>query len=53
VLFEVMMGDPRGWGDDPTSFDRLLARRGAVVLPEPAIELPAWLEDLRGRWVGE
>ncbi|MGO9335084.1 MAG: hypothetical protein ACLQCU_13740 [Acidimicrobiales bacterium] len=51
VLFEVMMGDPRGWGDDPASFERLLAQRGAEALPDPAIELPAWLEDLRGRWV--
>ncbi len=23
TLFEVMMGDPRGWGDDPDSFVRL------------------------------
>ena len=44
------MGDPRGWGDDPDSFTRLLAERGAVALPDPEIELPDWLEDLRGRW---
>ena len=53
VLFEVMMGDPRGWGDDPASFERLLAERGAEPLPDPAIELPEWLEDLRGRWVAD
>ena len=35
VLFEVMMGDPRGWGDDPASFERLLALRGAEALPDP------------------
>jgi hypothetical protein len=46
-----MMGDPRGWGDDPASFERLLEQRGAEALPDPAIELPAWLADQRGRWV--
>ncbi|HXW38656.1 MAG TPA: hypothetical protein VEJ44_03095 [Acidimicrobiales bacterium] len=53
VLFEVMMGDPRGWGDDPESFHRLLEAHGAEALPDPPIELPAWLEDLRGRWTAE
>lgn len=51
ILFEVMMGDPRGWGDDPESFERVLEMHGAKALPDPPIELPAWLEDLRGRWV--
>ena len=50
VLFEVMMGDPRGWGDDLESFQRVLAARGAQALPDPPIELPPWLEDLRERW---
>jgi len=50
VLFEVMMGDPRSWGDDPEAFQRALAEHGAEELPDPAIALPAWLEDLRGRW---
>ena len=50
VLFEVMMGDPRSWGDDPDAFRLALAARGAEALPDPAIELPAWLEDLRSRW---
>ncbi|HXX91241.1 MAG TPA: hypothetical protein VEI83_13565 [Acidimicrobiales bacterium] len=50
VLFEVMMGDPRGWGDDPVSFERTLAAQGAVALPDPPITLPEWLEDLRDRW---
>ena len=53
LLFEVMLGDPRGWGDDPASFERVLAEHGARALPDPAIELPPWLEDLRGRWVPE
>jgi hypothetical protein len=50
VLFEVMMGDPRGWGDDPASFARVLAAHGAEALPDPPIALPSWLEDLRDRW---
>ena len=50
ILFEVMMGDPRGWGDDPESFERTLAAHGAQALPDPPIELPSWLEDLRDRW---
>jgi hypothetical protein len=50
LLLEVMMGDPRSWGDDPDAFRRALSARGAEALPDPAIELPAWLEDLRSRW---
>lgn len=53
LLFEVMMGDPRGWGDDPQSFERVLAEHGAEALPDPPIELPGWLEDLRDRWIAE
>jgi hypothetical protein len=45
------MGDPRSWGDDPDAFGRALAARGARALPDPDIELPDWLEDLRSRWV--
>jgi hypothetical protein len=51
VLLEVMMGDPRSWGDDPQAFERALTDRGAQALPDPEIELPEWLEDLRSRWV--
>jgi hypothetical protein len=51
VLYEVMMGDPRSWGDDPAAFETALARVGAVALPDPEIELPEWLVDLRSRWV--
>jgi ChrR Cupin-like domain len=51
VLLEVMMGDPRSWGDDPAAFEAALAVEGAVALPDPPLEFPAWLEDLRSRWV--
>ena len=53
VLFEVMMGDPRSWGDDPELFRRVLAEHGAEVLPDPPIEFPPWLQDLRQRWIVE
>jgi hypothetical protein len=53
VLYEVMMGDPRSWGDDPTSFEAALAQVEAVALPDPPIDLPEWLEDLRSRWIVE
>ena len=51
VLLEVMMGDPRSWGDDVQAFERALRDRGAEQLPDPDIELPTWLADLRSRWV--
>lgn len=51
VLFEVMMGDPRGWGDDPDAFLRALAQQGAEALPDPPLVLPPWLADLRDRWL--
>ncbi len=51
VLYEVMMGDPRSWGDDAAAFEAALTSRGATALPDPEIELPAWLADLRSRWV--
>ena len=53
LLLEVMMGDPRSWGDRPELFHETLMARGAEALPDPAIELPEWLEDLRSRWVVE
>ncbi len=52
VLFEVMMGDPRSWGEDPGAFDRALAERGAEALPDPPLEFPAWLSDRRADWAG-
>jgi chorismate mutase len=52
VFFEVMLGDPRSWGDDPAAFDRALAEAGATPLPDPPLEFPAWLADLRRHWAG-
>jgi hypothetical protein len=52
TLFEVMMGDPRSWGDEPEAFTRALEARGAEALPDPPLEYPEWLEDLRTHWVG-
>jgi len=51
VLFEVMMGDPRSWGDDAEIFRKTLARHGAEILPDPPIDMPDWLQDLRQRWI--
>jgi hypothetical protein len=47
VLFEVMMGDPRSFPADPAGFDALLADRGVRQLPNPPIDMPAWLQDTR------
>lgn len=46
-LYEVMMGDPRSWSDEPEAMDAVLAEHGVTPLPDPPIELPAGLEDLR------
>jgi hypothetical protein len=51
TLFEVMMGDPRSWGDDPEAFDALLAEHGATPLPDVELDYPPWLKDLRSHWV--
>jgi len=51
TLLEVMMGDPRSWGDDPEAFERALAAQGAEPQPDPPLEFPDWLTDLRNRWV--
>jgi hypothetical protein len=48
-LFEVMMGDPRSWEADREGFQKLLAERGVTALPNPPIDLPEWLPDLRSR----
>jgi hypothetical protein len=50
TLFEVMLGDPRSWGDDQAAFARALAQRRATPLPDPPLEYPEWLEDLRAHW---
>ncbi|HWD52149.1 MAG TPA: hypothetical protein VG412_07095 [Acidimicrobiales bacterium] len=47
VLFEVMMGDPRSFPADPDGWKRLLDQHGARQLPNPPVDLPAWLEDTR------
>ncbi len=47
VLFEVMMGDPRSFPADPEGYAALLAQRGVQQLPNPPIDMPAWLQDTR------
>ena len=51
ALFEVMLGDPRSWSDDPAPFERACAERGVTPLPDPEIDFPDWLEDQRGLWI--
>ena len=51
TLFEVMMGDPRSWGNEPGAFEQALAEHGAEAMPDPPLEFPAWLQDLRQHWV--
>ena len=46
-LFEVMMGDPRSFPADLDGYERFLADRGVEQLPNPPIDMPAWLEDTR------
>ena len=41
VMFEVMMGDPRSWGDEPEAYEAALAAQGAEALPDPPLEFPA------------
>jgi len=48
-LFEVMIGDPRSWPADPEGFERLLKGCNTKKLPNPPIDLPAWLEDTRSQ----
>ena len=50
TMFEVMLGDPRSWGDQPELVDALRAERGVEPLPDPEIDFPDWLEDQRSRW---
>jgi hypothetical protein len=50
TMFEVMLGDPRSWGDEPEAFDKALADNGVEPLPDPPLDYPAWLEDLRTHW---
>jgi hypothetical protein len=46
-LFEVMMGDPRSFPADLEGYEQFLADRGVEQLPNPPIDMPAWLEDTR------
>ena len=50
VMFEVMMGDPRSWGDEAEAYGAAQAAQGAEALPDPPLEFPSWLEDLRTHW---
>jgi hypothetical protein len=52
TLFEVMLGDPRPWGDEPEAFEQVLAEHGVEPLPDPELDFPPWLEDLRSHWRG-
>jgi hypothetical protein len=52
TMFEVMMGDPRSWGDDPAAFEKVLAEHGVEPLPDVELDFPPWLEDLRAHWQG-
>jgi hypothetical protein len=47
-----MMGDPRSWSDEPEAMAAVLEERGVTQLPDPPIELPAGLEDLRAVFGG-
>ena len=44
-LFEVMMGAPRSWPDDPDGFEKLRKERGVERLPNLPIDLRDRLED--------
>ena len=46
-LFEVMMGDPRSFAANQEDFEQFLAEHGAEPMPNPAIDLPEWIEDTR------
>jgi hypothetical protein len=44
-LYEVRLGDPTAWYVHEHPFDELEFAHGAVPLPAPRLDLPAWLED--------
>jgi len=50
TFFEVMMGDPRSWGDRPELFEQELDAAGASALDHPVLEFPGWLAPLRERF---
>jgi hypothetical protein len=47
ALFEVMMGDPRSFPADPAGYEAMLDARGVEQLPNPPIDMPAWIQDTR------
>ena len=51
ALLEVMLGDPRSWSDDPDAFTEACSARGVTPLPDPEIDFPDWLADLRSQWL--
>jgi hypothetical protein len=51
VLFEVMMGDPRSWGDDPGALEAVRRAHGVEPLPDVPLDYPPWLQDLRDTWL--
>ncbi len=53
LLFEVMLGDPRSWGADEAAYHATLADHGVEPLPDPDIELPPGMADLRAQWAAE
>lgn len=52
TMFEVMMGDPRSWGDEPETLDKARAEHGVEPLPDVDLDYPPWLADLRSHWIG-
>ena len=52
TMFEVMMGDPRSWGDEPETLDKARAEQGVEALPDVDLDYPPWLADLRSHWIG-
>jgi hypothetical protein len=50
VMFEVMLGDPRSWGDRPDVYEAALTEHGVTPLPDVDLEYPDWLQDLRDHW---
>ena len=50
-LFEVMLGDPRSWSDDPDAFADACSALGVTPLPDPEIDFPDWLADERSLWL--
>ena len=53
TLFEVMIGDPRSWGEHPEAVDALRAAHGVTELPDPPLVFPEWLTDLRRQWIDQ